>query len=77
MYLCTYFVPKLPYGGNALIVTLLKISKVSKSIFYYILINFVKYRLDVIIFCKLKYSRSHDNVLPKVREGPFMFKETP
>ena len=35
-------VPKLPYGGNVLIVTLLKISKVSKSIFYYILINFVK-----------------------------------
>ena len=26
--MCTYFVPKLPYGGNVLIVTLLNISKV-------------------------------------------------
>ena len=35
MYLCTYFVPKLPYGGSVLIVTLLKIRKVSKSILLY------------------------------------------
>ena len=49
MYLCTYFVPKLPYGGNVLIITLLKISKVSKSKLYYVLISFVKCRLVVMV----------------------------
>ena len=53
VYLCTYFVPKFLHGDIVLIVTLLKISKVSTSLFYYILINFVKCRLVVSIFCKL------------------------
>ena len=40
-------------GNRGTVVTLLKISKVSKSIFYYILINFVKYKLAVIIFLQI------------------------